>query len=93
MIINFKLFENNQYNIGDCVLLDGSYFSDGNEQKAKIIEIEQKTSLRIWYDVAIIIDNTILNMTVSGDKVIIRKLIPKEIDEFDLKYNSLKYNL
>ena len=59
MIINFKLFENNNnYNVGDFVLIEGSYFDDGSPKKGKIIGIEQKTFLKIYdiifYDIIFI---------------------------------------
>jgi len=95
MIVNFKLFENNNnYNVGDYILMNGSYFADGNVKEAKIIENRYENSLKRWYELIFIFNDTIKDMTICNmSKVVIRKLIPEEIDKFELEYNLLKYNL
>jgi hypothetical protein len=93
MIVNFKIFEsnNNEYNVGDYILLEGSYFSDGEVKKSKITT-EHKNATISWYYVNLIIDNKVVELFLDS-KMIIRKLEPKEIEEFELEYTTLKFNL
>jgi len=87
MITKFKIFENKEYNIGDYVL-----FLDPNTKKdisGKIINI---VSGFFPYRIEFFYKNKI-NLGLLKKNEIIKKLTPEEIEEFEMKVNTNKYNL
>ncbi len=80
------MFENIKFSENDYVLIDGAYFGDGEPKKAKIERINGN-----WYSGGLFI-NTIIEMLITS-QMILRKLTSKEIEEFELEYNTSKYNL
>lgn len=91
----FEEFKPVKYNPGDYCLIKLD-IRGKREFEAKLLEIDN-----LGYNFEFLINaSDTLNSINNDDKIItyhnpiiIRKLTPEEIQEFDLKYNSIKYNL
>lgn len=89
MMTKFKIFENKEYKIGDYVL-----FLDPDTKKdisGKIIDIvlgEFPYRIEFFYPQK---NSILLGLLLRNE--IIRKLTSKEIEQFELEKNTIKYNL
>ena len=83
---HIKFFEKvDRPKIGDYVNIRPYRFVDKISRNAKIISIDQM----VWYEV-LLYNNKYLYVNKSD---MTRKLTPKEIEEFDIEIQSIKYNL
>lgn len=86
-----KPYPDSKYNIGDYVLIDKKYYSpflDNDNAYAKIIDVAEDNNLFYW--VAKLSENKILH---CAEWMIIGKLTPKEVEEYELDSSANKYNL
>jgi hypothetical protein len=87
MITNFKIFEQNKYNVGDYILMECDYH-EKKYYNVRIIEVRTKK----YYFKYIVEDDDDEKYAIN-EVDIVRKLTSEEIEKWNINRDINKYNL
>jgi len=88
-----NLFDKNLYHVGNYILPNSALQLKLNNNMAQIIEVLKIGFSRTKHSYRYVIEFSNNQQAIIAEKEIIRLLTPKEIEEFELKKDTNKYNL